>query len=272
MDYIYAAIFGFVQGITEFLPISSSGHLVILHELISLPIKNEITFDVIMHSATLFAVLWFFRQEIRQLLKSWLLSLGGQKDNLSRISWLIILGTIPAALVGWLFGNYIEAVFRSPLIVAIMLAIIGGLFIVFEKISSFQNDLEKLNWRQALIIGLAQVAAFIPGTSRSGVTIIAGLGVGLKREEAIKFSFLLSVPIIAGAVIKKIPQTLILGLSGEELMILSIGFIFSFLTGFLAIKYFLKFSKNNSLHIFAYYRFILAAILLIIGLTYLPVF
>ncbi len=262
MSYIYSAIFGFVQGITEFLPISSSGHLVILHEFISLPIKNEIIFDVIMHLATLFAVLWFFRQEIGQLLKSWFLSLGGQKDDLSRIGWLIILGTIPAALAGWLFGDFIEVAFRSPLIVAIMLAIIGAFFIVFEKISSFQNDLEKLNWRQTLLIGLAQAVAFIPGTSRSGVTIIAGLGVGLKREVAVKFSFLLSIPIIAGAVIKKIPQALILGINGGELMILSIGFIFSFLTGFLAIKYFLRFSKNNSLHIFAYYRFILAAILL----------
>ena len=186
MDYIYSAIFGFVQGITEFLPISSSGHLVILHEFINLPVKNELIFDIIMHLATLFAVLWFFRQEIGQILKSWFFSLRGRKNDLSRIGWLIILGTIPAALAGWLLGDFIEVAFRSPSIVAVMLIVIGGFFIVFEKISSFQNNLEKLNWRRSLLIGLAQVVAFIPGTSRSGVTIIAGMGVGRSEIKRLR--------------------------------------------------------------------------------------
>ena len=262
MDYIYSAIFGIIQGITEFLPISSSGHLVILHKFITLPIRNELAFDVVLHLATLLAVLWFFRQEVKQLLKSWIRSFSGYNDQFSKISWLIILGTMPAALAGWLFDDFIEVVFRSPLIVAVMLALIGILFIVFEKISRFTKDLEKLTWRQVLLIGLAQAVALIPGTSRSGITIIAGLGAGLKRDAAVRFSFLLSIPVIAGAAIKKIPPAFNLNQSGEELAILIIAFIFSYLSGYLSIKYFLQFAKRHSLNIFAVYRFILAAVIL----------
>ncbi len=263
MEFIYAVIFGIVQGITEFLPISSSGHLVILHNFITLPIKNELVFDIVLHSATLLAVLWFFKQEVWQLLKSWFKSFYGQKDPYSKISWLIILGTIPAALTGWFFDEIIESVLRSPIVVVIMLIVVGFLFIILEKYSRQKNELENLNWFKVLIIGVLQAVALIPGTSRSGITIIAGLGVGLKREVAVRFSFLLSIPIIAGAVIKKVPLIFRTDLIGSEWVILFLAFMAALISGFLSIKYFLQFAKRRSLNIFAIYRFLLAILIII---------
>ncbi|MCK4554620.1 undecaprenyl-diphosphate phosphatase, partial [Candidatus Parcubacteria bacterium] len=199
MDYINAIIFGIIQGITEFLPISSSGHLVILHKFFNLPIKNELAFDVALHLATLLAVVWFFKNDIYNLLKSWFKSFTGHSDEFSKLSWLIILATIPAGLAGWYFEEMVEHTFRSINVVVVMLVIGGVLLLIVEKISRKTDDLKNLNWAKALIIGLAQAIALIPGTSRSGITIIAGLGAKLKRQAAIRFSFLMSVPIIFGA-------------------------------------------------------------------------
>ncbi|MEA3398268.1 MAG: undecaprenyl-diphosphatase UppP [Patescibacteria group bacterium] len=264
LEYINAAIFGIVQGITEFLPISSSGHLIILHNFLNLPIQNEMAFDVILHLATLLAVVYFFRLEICQLAAAWFKSLSGQNDDNSRIAWLIIIGTIPAALAGWLFEDIVENFLRSPLIVAIMLIVVGVLFIVFEKIFRSSQSYKYLNLKKVLIIGFAQALALIPGTSRSGITILAGLGVGIKREDAIKFSFLLSIPIILGASLKQLPEAYkYFFQSASDLAILIIAFVFSFIAGFLAIKYFLKYARSHSLNVFAIYRFILAVAVIV---------
>ena len=258
MDYLNAIIFGIIQGITEFLPVSSSGHLVVLHEFINIPIGDELIFDVILHLATLFAVIYFFRKDIVKLIKSWVKSFSGKVDNNGRLSWFIILATIPAALAGFFAEDVIENVFRDAGVVVAMLIIVGLLFVVIEKISKKLEDLDSLNWKKSLVIGLAQAVSLIPGTSRSGITIIAGLGYGLKREAAIKFSFLLSIPIIAGASIKKIPDILGITLSSNELSILIIAFCAAFVTGILAIRFFLQFAQKFSLNSFAYYRFLLA--------------
>lgn len=263
MNYINAIIFGLVQGITEFLPISSSGHLVILHNFISLPIKDELAFDVFLHLATLIAVVWFFRKLVLRLLKSWLKSFSGKKDELTNLSWLIVLATIPAFLAGWLTEDIISTIFRSVWYVAVMLVTVGLLFLFIEKISLQTKDIMHLNWRKAMLIGLAQAIALIPGTSRSGITIIAGIALGLKREAAIKFSFLLSIPIIAGASIKKAPLLAGTDLIGNEWLIILVSFIASLISGMLTIKYFLRFSKNHNLNIFAIYRIALAVIIII---------
>lgn len=263
MDYINATIFGVIQGITEFLPVSSSGHLVILHKFINLPIKNELAFDVVLHLATFLAIILFFKNDIYRLLASWLKSFTGRGDEFSKISWLIVFATIPAVLAGLFFEELIESTLRSPNIVATMLIAVGALFIFIEKISKKTDKLENLNFGKALIIGIAQAISLIPGTSRSGITIIAGLFTGLKREEAIRFSFLMSAPIIFGASIKKAPQIFNANLIGNDLIILFIAFSTSFITGIFVIKYFLKFAKNHSLNIFAIYRFALAAVIII---------
>jgi len=244
-----------------------------------MPLQNEMAFDVVLHLATLLAVIFFFYADIKRLLTSWIKNLPlttsllrrGNNIDVSKIkdyeyyklSWLIILATIPAGLAGWLFEDILVSKLRSPLVVAVMLVAVGLFFIVFEKISRKTDDLKNLNWKKSLIIGISQAIALIPGTSRSGITIIAGLGAGLKRQAAIRFSFILSAPIIFGANVKKIPQIIEANLAVNEFMILAIAFIASFVSGILAIKYFLRFAEKHSLNVFAFYRFALAVLIIV---------
>jgi undecaprenyl-diphosphatase len=263
MDYINAIIFGVVQGLTEFLPISSSGHLIVLHKFIDLPINNEMVFDVTLHLATLAAVVYFFRADIFRLLAGWFAGFSGKVNYEGNLAWLIILATLPAAIIGAIFGDFIESAMRSDIVVALMLAGVGALFIIFEKISRQTGELESINWKKSFAVGLAQIFSFVPGVSRSGITIIAGLGAGLKREAAVRFSFLISIPIILAASIKEAPKIFEAGLAAREFIILLIAFLTALISGFLAIKYFLRFSKKIRLNVFAYYRFILAALIII---------
>lgn len=261
MYYIYAIIIGTIQGITEFLPISSSGHLVILHEFIEIPINNEPAFDVALHLATLLSVLIYFYKDITAISKAWVLSIFGQGSADSRLAWNIILATLPAGLAGYFFESYIENHFRSILLVSIMLIIVGFLFIIAEKISIRRYKIHEISPLKALFIGLAQAIALIPGTSRSGITIIAGLGMKLKREAAVKFSFLMSIPIILGASIKKVPYLSFD--NGTELACILLAAAAAFCAGLWAINFLLNFIKTNKFNAFAYYRFALAIILLI---------
>jgi len=251
MEIIKAIIFGITQGITEFIPVSSSGHLVILHDLFVLPIKNDLVFDVILHLATILAVLIYFWRDIALILKNLL----NRKD---KIAWYIIIATIPAAIIGFLGEDIITFYFRSSYVVIAMLIIVGVLFFVGEKLGKQMKDYQELTWKTALLIGLFQAIALIPGTSRSGITIVAGLLVGLKRQAAIKFSFLISLPIILGANLFKLPDLLASGLGTSEYIVLLVAFLAALFSGYMAIKYFLRFSARYSLHVFAYYRFALA--------------
>ncbi|MFH1744807.1 MAG: undecaprenyl-diphosphate phosphatase [bacterium] len=267
MNYLYSIIFGIVQGITEFLPISSSGHLVILHNIIKIPIRDEMAFDVFLHLATLLSLLYFFRKDVWLLLKSWVLSFVGKKSEASKLSWLIFVATIPAVIFGLLFNDYIEKNLHEGssaiLIVAIAMAVVGALFILAEKYSKKISAISELNQKKSILIGFSQAIALIPGVSRSGITIISGLFVNLKREEAVKFSFLLSMPIIFGASVKNFPDMFNAGMNAEELKIAAVAFVFCFFAGLAAIKYLLLFSRNNKLNVFAYYRFALAFALVI---------
>jgi len=269
MNYLYAIIFGITQGLTEFLPVSSSGHLVLLHELFNLPIINEMLFDVYLHLATLFAVIIFFKNDILKLIIGFFNNLDKEKRKInpySRLSLLIIASTVPAALAGYFLENSIIKFLRSAETVAIMLIFIGVLFIIIEKKSNQYKTIKEINLKSALTIGFAQTIALIPGTSRSGITIVAGLANNLKREEAIRFSFLLSIPIITGAAITKIPMILNVNISQTELSVLIVAFLSAFISGFLAIKYFIKFAERHTLKTFAYYRFVLAFIIIVFGL------
>lgn len=266
MNYFLAGMFGAIQGVTEFLPVSSSGHLIIFHKLTGLSLVDDVAFDVILHLSTLFAVVYFFRKDILKMIKAWFLTFFGKKSKDGFLSWMIILATIPAAIFGLTFENYIENNFRSIFIVVFMLVLVGILFILVENYSKKNKSIELINSKSAVLIGFAQAIALIPGTSRSGITIVAGLMLGLNREAAIKFSFLMSIPIILGANLNKIPKIFASGIPFDQLYVTLIAFIFSFLFGVLTIKYFLKYSNQHSLKVFAYYRFILAFILLCIFL------
>lgn len=268
VDLIKAIIFGVVQGVTEFLPVSSSGHLVLLHKIFNLSAVNDLTFDVALHFATFLAIFWYFRKDIWQLVKSWLASWQGKTDEYSRLAWFVLIATIPGALAGYLYENQVENYFRSPLSVATMLVLVGLLFIIFEKFSAQTDNLDKLDWKKSLIIGFSQVIALIPGTSRSGITIISGLALRLKREAAVKFSFLLSIPIIFGASITKVPDLIRANLYLNDYILLIFSFLSSFIAGLIAIKFFIKFSQNHKLNIFSYYRFLLAAIIVLVHLLF----
>lgn len=262
INYLSAIFLGLVQGATEFLPVSSSGHLLVLHKFFPQLASNDLAFDTVLHLATLLALLWFFRQEVIDLVIAWLRSFKGKKDTNSRLAWITIIGIIPALVVGYFFADIIDNVFRSTVWVIIMLILVGLFFIWFEKIyGNNKKELNSLNWGNAVVIGLAQILAFIPGTSRSGITIIAGLANGLKRESAVKFSFLMSMPLIAAAGLSQISSLFSGQFAAQEAATLIIAFIAATISGYFTIKYFLLYAANHSLNIFAYYRFILAAIM-----------
>jgi undecaprenyl-diphosphatase len=268
MIYLLVIIFGVVQGVTEFLPISSSGHLILLHHFFAIPVQNELAFDIFLHLSTLLAVIYCFYKDIWRLARSFVLSFFGQKDEYSRTAWLIIFATIPAALAGVFLDDIIETKLHDAgglevAVVAVMLILVAILFILVEKREKGNKDYTGLKPKEAMLIGTAQALALIPGTSRSGITIIAGLLGGLKREEALRFSFLLSIPIILGASIKKVPLLFEAGLGANDYSIMGVAFISSFLAGVLAIKFFLGFARDKSLIPFAYYRIGLAFVLLL---------
>jgi len=264
INYFGAVVFGLVQGATEFLPVSSSGHLVILHKLFPKLVSNDLAFDTVLHLATLLALLWFFRSDVKNLFFSWLASFDRKSDANGRLAWLIIIGIIPAAAIGYFFADTIEIIFHSTTWVVVMLVVVGLLFIIFEKLYG-NNDkmLDSLGWKNSLAIGLAQVIAFIPGTSRSGITIIAGLANGLKREAAVKFSFLMSMPLIAAAGLSQLGSLFGSQFSGDDIAVLAIAFISASISGYFAIKYFLNYAAKHTLNIFAYYRFILAGVIML---------
>jgi len=245
---ITGLILGFVQGLTEFLPVSSSGHLILARDIFNLGVSNGLFFDVMLHLATGLAVVVYFRNDLKQMIFR-------PKEN--QTLWLaIILGTIPAMVFGLFFNENL----RDPYIVA--LALIGGsiLFFVAEK---FATQDRMLTYGKGAGVGLFQALALIPGVSRSGATISGGLLLGMKRDESAKFSFLLGLPVIFGASLLEGLRSIDVFMSGELSTGLVVGVITSFVTGMVAVHYLLKFLKNNSLKIFAWYRIALALLILL---------
>ncbi|MEK7652874.1 MAG: undecaprenyl-diphosphatase UppP [Patescibacteria group bacterium] len=263
MNYILAAFAGILQGITEFLPISSSGHLVIFHDLFKFNLPNDLFFDVVLHLGTLVAIIVFFYRDIEKIIRGFFSSLANWnlKNNFNqRLAWLVILATIPAALAGYFLEDFINRYFRSAFSVAIMLIVVGLIFFISEKYAKRQKDLQAMNFRDAIIVGLLQIFALIPGVSRSGITIIAGLGRKLKREEAARFSFLISAPIIFGAGLKTMFN--IDNWAGANLAVLVLGFISSAVFGYLAIRFMIQYLSRHSLNAFAWYRLIIGCLVL----------
>lgn len=260
MSIIQALILGIIQGLTEFIPVSSSGHLVLLHQAFGIT-ENGLTFDVALHVGTLLALLIFFWKDLVKLL----LSLLG-KSNEPKLAWLLIMATIPAAVIGFLLEGAAESSFRSPLLVSVNLAVFGLVMLAAEKYASSRKNrtaLENTTRNQALTMGFAQAAAVVPGVSRSGSTITAGLFAGMDRVAATRFSFLLGVPIIAGAAAKVLIKNSAFAEIKSDLDIFIIGILTAFVTGLLAIKFLLSYLSKHSLAVFAYYRIVLAVVVLL---------
>ena len=261
MTILQAIFLGLVQGFTEFMPISSSGHLILAHYFFGIS-TTGLSFDVALHLGTLFALLIYFYKDIWELLKSLFV-----KSEKTRLAWLLIIATIPAVIVGVLLEKSAESAFRSPRLVAINLTIVAILMLFAERYYHLHvknpTKLGKTTRKQALIMGLSQAAAIIPGISRSGSTITAGLFSGMDRVSATRFSFLLGIPITAGAILKVFTEPHIFQQLNSELSVVIIGVMTAFVSGLFAIRFLLRYLARHSLAIFAYYRITLSAIVLI---------
>lgn len=266
MNYLLAILAGIIQGATEFIPVSSTAHLVIFHDLLKFNLPDNLAFDAILHLGTFFALLIVFWREALNLIKGFFSSLTNwnlKNDFNQRLSWLIIIGSIPAVVFGMMLNDFIDQNLHEGrlaiAIIAAMLVIVAVLFWLVEKYAKQTADIKEMNWQKSLICGLAQAVALIPGVSRSGITIIAGMGQNLKREEAAKFSFLLSMPVILGAGLKSL---LDVSFSQEvNFSLLFLGFFSALISGYLAVKFFLQYLNSHSLSVFAWYRVILAVVL-----------
>jgi undecaprenyl-diphosphatase len=258
---IQIIVLAVVQGLTEFLPISSSGHLVLVPYLVDWT-DQGLAFDVAVHFGSLLAVVAFFREDIAGLLRGGVQLLGGDvKSPQPYMALAIGLGTIPAAIAGLLFASWIEANLRDPSIIVYTLAGYGVLMALADRYARRERGIAEVRIRDALLIGIAQALALVPGTSRSGITITAGRLLGFERQDAARFSFLLSAPVILLATLFKGAE-LILGDTPVAWSELALGVVVSAIVAYLSIEFFMRFVTRIGLAPFAIYRLALAALLL----------
>jgi undecaprenyl-diphosphatase len=256
-DFIHSISLGAIQGITEFLPISSTGHLVILRDILGIATENGLAFDAVLQLATVLSVLVFFRKDIISLLKA---SVDKTKKEERKLIKFLIIGTIPAVVLGLLLQDFVETSARSTLVVAITLVLGGLVMLASERFIKERN----LSTKNSFVIGLFQSLALIPGMSRAGMTIAGGYFLGLKKDLAIRFSFLLSIPIIGGSGVYKL-----LEIVGDKELFSSIwpqllaGSISAFVFGIISIGFLIKFLKTHSFKGFVVYRVLLAVFLLL---------
>lgn len=260
MTEFQVVILAIVQGLTEFLPISSSGHLVLVPVFLGWT-DQGLAFDVAVHFGSLIAVLLFFRNDIYGLLRGGIQVLGGDASSLEgRMALGIALGTIPAALAGLAFADWIEANLRSPAVIVFTLSGYAVLMFLADRFGKRVREIADVQIKDAVLIGVAQALALIPGTSRSGITITAAMALGFERQDAARFSFLLAVPVILLASVYSL-----IGLLMTELEVawsqLAIGVVVSAVVAYLSIEFFMRFVSKIGLLPFAIYRLGLAAVI-----------
>jgi undecaprenyl-diphosphatase len=281
---IQAIILGVVQGLTEFIPVSSSAHLIIVPWLFNWndQVLNGLAFDLALHLGTLVALLIFFASDWVRLIRAGVASIVDRKidsDTDRRLAWFVVLGTIPGGVVGYLAESKVEELFHQPgaphqtsamVAMAVILALLGALLFIAERFAKHLLGMNQLTLSDAIWIGLAQALAIFPGVSRSGSTITVGLALGLQRETAARFSFLLSAPIIAGAGSKSLfnlyNQIRDGTISQHELFVFPIGFVAAAISGYLCIRFLRRFLQHNSTDNFVYYRWVLALLIVVVSL------
>lgn len=260
MDVVAAALLGVVQGLTEFLPVSSSGHLILARAFFGWEAgRFGLAFDVACHAGTLLAVVAYFRREIVQLAIAAPGSLAGRDGPWERTGRLIAVGTVPAIAVGGLFADAIETTLRSPAIVAVALAAGAAGLLLAERAGRRTRAAGSLGYGEAFGIGVGQAAALVPGVSRSGATLTVAMLCGLKRDEAARFTFLLSLPAVLAAAGKEGFELARTGADALPVAVFAAGLASSAVVGYLTVKYFIRYLAAHSLLVFAGYRFILAA-------------
>jgi undecaprenyl-diphosphatase len=280
---LQSIILGIIQGLTEFIPISSSAHLVVIPWLFNWdnPALTSLTFDVALHLGTLIAILFFFASDWVKIIGAGILSIierDVKKDFNRKLAWFLVVGSIPGGIAGFLLESKMDKMFHAApinpyamIIMGLIIAVMGGLLFLADKAAEHAKKMNQLGFKDSLLIGLAQALAIFPGVSRSGSTITAGLALGLEREAAARFSFLLAAPIIAGAGLKSVldfSKMIYTGaISQAEMLLFPIGLVTAAVSGFFCIKLLLRFLQKNSTKVFVYYRWGLAALIIIIALV-----
>jgi len=262
MDILSAALLGLIQGITEFLPVSSSGHLILARDLFQISSDNALEFDVFLHLATLLAIIFYFASDLVKIIQALFSQKSYQEKGISQnYLWFIILGAIPAGVIGFFFGSLIEDTLRGSRTVALALLAGSLLFWLAERAAKYNKTLTP---RNSVLIGFFQSLAFIPGMSRSGGTISGGLILGLNRSEAVRFSFLVGIPIMLGAGLKSIidlPPGISFSAFGLPVFI---GGVVAFASGLASIYFLVRYLKGHSLNAFIIYRIALALVILLV--------
>lgn len=270
MPLYQVIVLAVVQALTEFLPVSSTAHLFLFPWLLGWP-DPGLTFTIAVHAGTLVAVLLYF-------LRTWIeLTLAGfglpfprqaaPEEVLTsrRLFWYLVAGTIPAGLAGFFLEHHIESTFRSPYLMGAMLVVVGLLMWYAESRAQLKRGMESLSLGDALLIGSAQAVALVPGVSRSGITVVAGIFRGMTREAAARFTFLLSTPIIAGAAAKKLLELRAEHPAGDTLTALAVGAAVSALVGYLVIAFFIRYLQTRTLKIFIVYRIAFGILILLLA-------
>jgi undecaprenyl-diphosphatase len=268
MDLFRAIVLGIVQGLSEFLPISSSGHLILLPALFRWP-DQGLSFDVGLHAGTLLALLIYFWRDWVRMIRAGFADLFAHGFSFpsyqfdSQLLWLLALGSVPAAVAGVLFNSWLEDNVRQPWLIAITLAVVGTIMLIADRRGANRRLLTDVGVLDAILIGACQAIALVPGVSRSGATISAGLFRDLTRDAAARFAFLLGTPAFVGALLLKGND--LSGISGREAIDLSVGFFCSFVVGLAVIHLLLRWLRTRSILPFVYYRYGVAALTLVIA-------
>jgi undecaprenyl-diphosphatase len=259
MNLFQALILGLVQGVTEFIPISSSGHLVLVPWLLGWE-EAPLAFDTMVHWGTLVAVLGVFWQDLWGLFVAGLnglIAIASKNrpydSDQARLAWVIVLGSLPAALAGFVLQDFFEELFGKPAAAAALLIVTAGMLVFSERLSRQERSMSEISWLDALFIGLAQALAIMPGISRSGATIAAGLARGVQRETAARFSFLLSTPVILGAGLFKLFDLVAAGGLSNLAGALVVGFVVAAVSGYICIRWLLNYLARRPLYVFATY-------------------
>lgn len=265
MNIFESILLGLIQGLSEFLPISSSGHLALLQYFFGIEGESVLIFAVLLHFGTLIAVLIVYRKDIWELI----IELGraikdiftGKGLNVNanenrRLGYMIIVATIPVVIIGLLFNDFFKEAYTNILMIGICLIITGTFLWIAERQASGYKGIREMRFRDAVFVGVLQCIAMLPGISRSGATIVGGLFAGLNRELAVKFAFLISIPSVIGAVILETPAAIEQGLAGELLIPVIIGVVIAGISGFIAIKTMIKIVSNKKLFYFSFYTWI----------------
>lgn len=265
VEWWQALILALIQGVTEFLPISSSAHLILPSEILGWD-DQGLAFDVAVHLGSLIAVVLYFRSQVTEIAIGGVQSVTGKWTEQGRMAWLLVLATIPASLAGLVFDDYIESNLRSSLVIAITTLIGAFLLAIADRVSASEKikgkELADITWKLALVIGVAQATALIPGTSRSGITMTVALLLGFHRISAAQFSFLMSIPIIClSAVWKAIG---LLGVASVAWTEMFIGMLISGLSAYLCIKYFMHIIERIGFMPFVIYRLLLGIVLILL--------